>query len=158
MISARAQAPPALQRPAPQDTGKASYELQEKCAHDASQWYKREWEEGPAIPGLLSNYTNHYSAKLRGCFIVVNSTLFFTDKSGKNSSKRSNTLTDVLENKDIGTADWYANEAYNNCKVNGVSCSSPEEWAALLKPYMENRGSRDHAAPHFSMTAVEIPL
>jgi hypothetical protein len=121
----------------PTDARKASYERQEKCARDARDWYRHAWEDSPGVPGLVSTYTNHYSAKLSGCFIVVDSTLLFRTKNGQESSKRSATLTDVLENRDIGTADWYVNAPFNQCQVNGAKCSSPDEWQRLLKPYME---------------------
>jgi hypothetical protein len=72
--------------PTATDTHKPSHELHEKCARDAREWYKHAWKEGPAEPGLVSNYTNHYSAKLRGCFIVVNATFLYSDKSGKDAA------------------------------------------------------------------------
>jgi hypothetical protein len=133
--------PPPAPPPAP-DIRKATYELQEKCARDARDWYKHWWEDVPNAVGTqsVSKYTNHYSAKLGRCFIVVDSTTFNRDKkSGKTSALQSSTLTDVLENRDIGTADWFgANDTFNQCQVNGAACNSPAEWHALAKPYMED--------------------
>jgi hypothetical protein len=154
-----AQPPPATQQLAPaQDVGKvpnelrskcahdarewyklACYDLQSLCAHNAREWYKHAWEEGPAIPDLVSSYTNHYSAKMGGCFIVVDSILVVRAEASKAASeKRSSTLTNVMENKDIGTADWFAHEAYNKCQVNGVTCNTPAQWSELLRPYMQD--------------------
>src|SRR5580700_5759860 len=82
--------PPPAPRAAPptvRDTRVATYELQEKCAKDASVWYKHWWEDGPPVAGLISNYTNHYNAKLGRCYLIVNSTM-----NGKKAYTTSKTL------------------------------------------------------------------
>jgi hypothetical protein len=120
--------------PAPvRDTRVATYELQEKCAKDASAWYKHWWEDGPAIAGLTSNYTNHYNAKLGQCFLIVSSAIY-----GKKGTTESKTLIDVLENRDLAAFDkWSGKDTPMRCEVAGVSCTSASEWDALTKPYLE---------------------
>jgi hypothetical protein len=123
----------------PPDTRKAAYELQERCARDALAWYKQ-WDDVPGVGGVpvISSYTNHYSSKLGGCFIVVKRTEIATDKAtGKDGSSHSITLADVLENHDLGLLDTYPNGSLIACEVNGRACTSVSDWNALLKPYME---------------------
>jgi hypothetical protein len=121
------------------DTRKATYDLQEKCARDALAWYKQ-WDDVPGVGGVpvISSYTNHYSLKLGGCFIVVKRTEIARDKAtGKDGSSHSITLADVLENHDLGVLDTYPNGSLIACQVNGRACSSVAEWNSLLRPYME---------------------
>lgn len=121
-----------------------SNELLERCRRDAHDWYKRVWEDAPKPPGGVltsSNYT--YGARQGHCLIVVDSSTMSTDKrTGKTTSLNSETLTDLLETRDLaavksvyteGTTEWSTTE----CAVNGTRCGSRDEWDSLTKRYME---------------------
>jgi hypothetical protein len=120
---------------------KAIYELQEKCAKDARDWYKHWWEDPPEEPGThtTSSYINHYNTKQGRCFILVSSTLFRKDaKTGKVSHSDHKELVDVLENGGGGTYDMSSEfPALMLCEVNKQDCHSSGEWEALVRPYME---------------------
>jgi hypothetical protein len=117
-----------------QDTTRHAYEMQEKCANDAREWYKH-WWENPKDSGLNipSTYTNHYNVKLDRCFLVVDATVF-----GKKSASKMKTLVDVLENREMGAFDETSGlGVLSQCEVAGAHCGSDAEWDALVKPYME---------------------
>jgi hypothetical protein len=133
---------PAVSAPAPaqvRDTRAATYELQERCAKDAAAWYKHAWEDGPAVPNVVSNYTNHYNTKSGRCMLVVNSSTFGKNKAtGVPHTIFSKTLVDVLENRDIAEFDQVSTSAQPMaCQFDGVQCGSAEEWDNLAKPYIE---------------------
>jgi hypothetical protein len=136
------QTPPAIQQPAPQqDTRKAIYELQEKCAHDARDWHKQWYLDSPTDPSIFvtSDYTNHYNARLGRCFIAVEmATLSEEKKTGRAITTHNSRLVDVLENRDLGSAVWFSGDRPFQCQIDGVECHSRDQWAGLLKPYMEN--------------------
>jgi hypothetical protein len=116
--------------------------MQEKCARDAREWYKANWDNRHT-PDMyvVTNYTNHYNAKLGGCFVAVDSNVYGkSENSGKPYSMHSTLLVNALENRDIGSATWYKQGEFrhHDCQVNGVACASPDQWKALLKPYMED--------------------
>jgi hypothetical protein len=125
------------------ETSAPSPELQEKCDRDAREWYEhqRDWEDSPNSTGvrITSTYANHYSAKFNRCYAVVDRSTSSTElKSGEVTRLRTSTLADVAANRDIGAANWSAaNDAFNQCQVNGTACLSKEEWLALLRPYLE---------------------
>jgi hypothetical protein len=72
-------APPVA--PAPKGpTAKEIYELRERCAKDAREWFKQNYSEpqdpvpvkgGGSISSLPPNYENHYSQAHNGCFAVL---------------------------------------------------------------------------------------
>jgi hypothetical protein len=110
---AKAPAPPrpAASAPAAQPlvSASASYEVKEKCARDARDWYKHAWEDArtPAGTQALSSYTNHYNARLGQCWVLVDGWTISKDKKpgGKAVSREQMTLTDVLENRDAAVFD-----------------------------------------------------
>ena len=120
------------------DTRKTSYEMQERCARNAREWYKANWDNRhtPDVY-VATNYTNHYSAKLGGCFVAVDSDMY-GKKSGKPYSEHYTLLVNALENRDIGSALWNNQGEFTHCQVNDVACASLDQWKALLKPYMED--------------------
>jgi hypothetical protein len=132
-------APPAVSPPV-RDARAENYALQEKCAKDASAWYKHWWEDPQRIPNIVSNYTNHYNVRLGQCFLVVSSTMFSkSNKTGTPFSTVSKTLVDVLENRDLGAFDKVSEQARPyQCAVGGTQCTSDDEWDNLAKPYMED--------------------
>ena len=114
------------------DTRKGTYELQEKCARDAHEWYKQNWKEGPPIAGLTTDYTNHYNARMGKCFMVLQVTIV------EKTADHTNRLMDVLENRDVGVVEWFEGKLPSTCTFNGQPCKSADEWNALVKPYMKD--------------------
>jgi hypothetical protein len=141
--------PPAASAPAapaaaqPIVSASSSYEVKEKCARDARDWYKHTWEDArtPAGTQALSSYTNHYNARLGQCFILVDGWTISKDKKpGKAVSREQKTLTDVLENRDVAVFDLLSDgqdKQLAQCNVNGTPCSSRDGWDALTRQYME---------------------
>jgi len=131
-VAACEKSPPAAspaQPSAPPATPKATFDLQDKCARDAYDWYKDAWG-GPGIPG--DDVTTHYNAKMGKCFVVLKSTI-----PAKHTAQFRQSLIDVLENRDVGVVAWFADTPPSECQVNGALCSSPSQWDALVRPYME---------------------
>ena len=82
----------------PKDTRKEVYDLNEKCGHDARDWYKHFYEDQPQVQGIKSqsNYTNYYNAASNKCFILIGTTGFMHDKkTGKLLVSDSNPLPGV---------------------------------------------------------------
>jgi hypothetical protein len=150
LVSCEKASPPAPPAAAPvatpaapsPDTRKAIYELQEKCARDARDWYKHWWEDAPSPAGasINTNYTNHYNAKVGRCFILVTSLQFAKDKkTGKVNRSDEKELVDVLENRGVGTEFIWQDLPINmQCEFNEKECHSAGEWEVLAKPYMED--------------------
>lgn len=131
-------APPPPPVPPVRDTRFEMYQLQEKCAKDAHDWYKREWED-VQIAGVTSTYTNHYNSKSERCFLMVASTTYGKPpKTGVGISVDSRTLLDVLENRPVGVFDKSSNRPQPwQCEVGGTQCASADEWDRMAKPYMD---------------------
>jgi len=113
-----------------------SYELQEKCARDAREWFDRQWQDD-AQPPFTVQYTNHYSQKFGTCFAVVSRTGVLP----RELLQYTHFLYDVLENREIGRVNWFdkaGRVSTNVCFVNGKPCSSLADWNELVKPYTED--------------------
>jgi|SRR5208283_5225950 len=103
---------------------KANYEMQEKCAKDAAQYFANNY-------AVASRYENHYNTKLNKCFIkVVNPSYAHTDNFH---------LIDINENKLVGCYFIYPGLSKTNvaCDVAGTKCQSLDQWNVLAKKYME---------------------
>lgn len=117
-----------------------SLETQEKCARQAAAEYKQEGLENTP----MSEFTNHYSAKLGRCFVVTKN----TSVSG-NVSSTQKLLVDAYEGKVLGTYEWINSEhkkywevAPSKCTVTFPTnvekeCQSDDEWDNLIKAYMD---------------------
>jgi hypothetical protein len=130
-VSAQAAVP----SPVPDARG-ASYELQEKCARDAREWYNR-WrqEMSELFSAGLMDYTNHYSVRLGRCFILTQID-GYTGKQRDSTLLHTEALVDVLENRRVGS--YGTSSGYAICEVNQTQCTSRKEWASLVKPYMQD--------------------
>jgi len=122
------------------DARRASYELQENCARDAREWYdhwRREMYAGLRGPAF-TEYRNHYSGKYGRCFVW----LHWDDQLDAHTLMRVESLVDVLENRAIGSYTGVSGPqplgGSTSCEMGGTPCSSPQEWPALIKPYMED--------------------
>jgi len=142
MLSSCGRAPPA-QAPVVRDTAMHDYEMQERCARTAREWFKQFLGSGLTVESgsrVETSYTNHYNAKLNRCFAATTINGSLTDaKTGKASLSLAGTLLDVQENRPIG--DYFKfiapAEKLMSCEMDGKPCQSSGEWDALAKPYME---------------------
>ena len=141
--AANAQTLPAAQQPAPvRDTRKVTYEMQEKCAHDARDWYKHWYEDAPKAPGteMLNDYTNHYNTKFNRCFVLVHSMMSVrNNKTDKSSASQQSLLADVLENREVGSYFMFLDSSrLMQCQLAEQQCTSTSAWDTLAEPYMED--------------------
>jgi predicted small lipoprotein YifL len=110
---------------------RVSYELREKCGEDARLWYQHVHENGGQSQQSISQgFTSHYNAKTNDCLALT---------SAMNGRTEQRKLTDVLENRDIGTIIYESDSATPvECHVAGQVCQSQQEWATLTAPYMND--------------------
>src|SRR4029077_18872831 len=83
------------------------YDLSERCGRTAREWFKQFYGTGET-KGLDSQtttgYENHYNAKLKKCFALVQSNTNSKDtKTGISRYSLMRILADVNENKTMGT-------------------------------------------------------
>lgn len=129
------------------------YDLREKCAADALQWYRHFYEESgmyPAQSTLSHGFTSHYNSKTNDCFAVTSAINRIQDTPSKKARLvEMHNLTDVLENRNVGTysAPAAATEPAESappgqsgdpteCRVAEKRCSSKDDWDTLTAPYM----------------------
>lgn len=131
--------PPPTVASRPQGALRLIYELQEKCAKDARDWYANSWKDPKGGNREVDSYSNHFNARLGRCYAVVTGTSFLSaKKSGAQFTLTQMTLVDVLENRNFGAFDQTSNQSLPyTCEVDGKSCHSIDEWNGLTKPYME---------------------
>jgi len=129
---------------AKQASPKEVYELSEKCSKSAAEKFKQNvlmgvtppwgWSKYDDGTDMSTTYSNHYSAKLNKCLLLVTITHF--EKSGVWFTR---IVRDVHENKEIAILIYSNSPSWEvlTCKVLDQACSSESEWDSLLKPYME---------------------
>jgi hypothetical protein len=117
-----------------------SLEMQGKCAKQAAVSFT---ESGWKRTALV-DYTNHYNAGLNKCFIEITST-----EVERGTPSHSTILADAFEGNVYGRYLWINSQGKKwwevsptECTVTTVSgeeksCSSSEEFDALLKVYMQ---------------------
>jgi len=129
--SAAAPAGPPAGPPPPAADPRIAYELREKCGEDARLWYQHVQENGgPAQQSIRRGFTSHYNARTNDCLALT---------SAINGRTEQRKLTDVLENRDIGTISYESDSATPvECHVAGQVCTSQQEWASLTAPYMND--------------------
>lgn len=130
----------------------AVYDLREKCAADAQQWYRHFYEESGMYPPQSTashGFTSHYNSKANECFAVTSSISSIEDsRSRKARLVEVHTLADVLENRTLGTFTAPAGSARpttpvksagpTECHVAETACASKQDWDALTAPYMSD--------------------
>jgi len=116
---------------APATDPRVRYELREKCGEDARLWYQHFHANGAQAASMPNQgFTSHYNARTNDCLAVTRSV---------NGHQEERKLTDVLENRDIGTLIYQSDtDAAAECHVADQVCKSAQEWAALTAPYMND--------------------
>jgi hypothetical protein len=143
--------PPPAAAPAPTlkgPTAKEIYELRERCAKDAREWFKQNYSEpqepipvtgGGSVASVPPTYENHYSQAQNACFAVLSQMTSFTysaKQASKNNLIQSNTLWDVNENSQLGAFVVKNFNEVTACKVVGTQCMTKEQWMDLARPYL----------------------
>jgi hypothetical protein len=130
----------ALQQTASSAPPVPSLELQEKCSKQAAAEYRQEGLEASS----MSEFTNHYSAKLGRCFVIIKSI-----SATQNVASTHKLLVDAYEGKVLGNYVWINSQgkkfwevAPSDCTVTLPSgeektCQSNDEWDNLVKAYTE---------------------
>jgi hypothetical protein len=125
------------------EPNKVQYELQERCAKRASEFFQKEYGNGiEDNGGGGQNYTyfvNHYNARLNKCFISWTRYFFLPKGDPPNSIRKERSVVDVNERREYGYFEKF-NEGAPGCRVEGKLChvDSESEWEALIKPYMDD--------------------
>jgi predicted small lipoprotein YifL len=128
------------------------YDLREKCAQDAQQWYRHFFEDSGMYPSQSTTshgFTSHYNSKVNECFAVTSAISSIKDSPSRNGRLvEAHTLADVLENRTIGTFTAPAVSARattsttsagpTECRVAEKTCTSKQDWDALTAPYMSD--------------------
>jgi hypothetical protein len=86
---------------------KIAYELQERCASSARDFFARHYKGEEELPSGIrgTEYENHYSSRYNKCYILVHSTLIIDHKKAPDDKASLITeivLTDALSNKLVG--------------------------------------------------------
>jgi hypothetical protein len=116
---------------------KVLYELQERCGKRAEELFRREYGPRDSKYGMLFNYENHYSARLKKCFFLE---IAVSQDKGRLTATKDMRLFDLNEKKGYGLYmdGICAGCGPISCKVQGKVCRSESEWRQLLKPFMED--------------------
>jgi hypothetical protein len=119
------------------EPNKVEYELQERCARGASEFFQKQYGNGVEANGgggeTYTYFVNHYNARLNKCFISFTRYAFFTKNPSKSTAKFRN-VVDINESREYG---HYSDLSPLDCIVQTKVCHSEAEWEALIKPYMD---------------------
>ena len=117
-------------------------DLQEKCARQAQEAFKRDGFEGEK--GAL--FSNHYNEKLNKCFVQIESSDW---KTAPGTVFTNKVLSDAFEGKVYAEYMWHSDKVKKYWEVPPLQCSvtllsgeekscrSSDEFDALVKVYME---------------------
>jgi hypothetical protein len=129
------------------------YDLREKCAADARQWYDHSVTAGGsyAARSMLSRgFISHYDSKANDCFVMTSAVSRIKATAPRKALLvEIHDLVDVLENRNIGRYSAPAAAADSpqsavstpatvatECRVADKTCASKEDWDTLTRPYM----------------------
>ncbi len=99
----------------------ATYQLKEKCANDAREYFQRDWSAND------SRFVNHYSKKEGKCYLMITVNQPVSMKGEAGHFIKSNYLFDVLENRKVGEmTEWNNGTTPSQYEMNGRRCSSPD--------------------------------
>jgi hypothetical protein len=120
----------------------ANFDLQERCAKQATEEYKRQGY----TTHQMADFTNHYDNRLNKCFMQIQDTDTHTIPGTIITSKQ---LADAFEGKVFGNYIWRTQKGKKFWEVPPLECDvilpsgektvchSSEEFDALVKQYME---------------------
>jgi len=113
-------------------TAKEQHELSALCGKQAAERFEKSWGKQE---DELNHYESHYNSRLNKCFYVE-----WTNSLKDAFPFFSSILYDLNENKEYGSyAMWMKfPEKPLHCRVQMKSCESQDEWAELIKPFMED--------------------
>jgi hypothetical protein len=116
----------------------AGFDLQAKCAKQALDV----WKAGGWDRKKTATYSNHYNEKLKKCFMRIDTA---TEESGADVTFE--TVMDAFESKGYAEFIWKVDHKSGDSKSmrcsailpsgEAITCTSPEEFDAIIKQYME---------------------
>ena len=117
-------------------------ELQKACADQAARAFRS--ADYPHKPNVINTYTNHYSARLGRCFMLVS----IYDSSDAQNPSTFETVEDAFEGRRLGSyfaqnaADAKAGGHAATCEerpagAQAKTCKSKAEWDGYRARYME---------------------
>jgi hypothetical protein len=118
---------------------RAIYELQERCARHALDWFVLQTGKTGEVNGntvrsrdlsMEISFVNHYNPKLNTCFVQT-VTLFFRDKL------ESLAIYNLLNNVQFGSLMLNLETGRGTGAVSGATCRSQREWDELTRAYLE---------------------
>lgn len=121
---------------------RAIYDLREKCGRNAQEWFHHYWElDRTYVKGvqlISQDFRSHYNERMNKCFTVVNSlTSAKNDKTKATEGGEGHTLSDVLENRDLGEFYQFSYMPKPSaCYVGESKCDSHAGFDALVAPFM----------------------
>ncbi|MCX5864661.1 MAG: hypothetical protein NTW42_06275 [Deltaproteobacteria bacterium] len=123
-------------------SNKEEYELQERCANSAKEFFKLNHGSGifkTKYGQAEAVFTNHYNRKLNKCFVMTTLTDYVYKNSRPEYAKSFViTVLDINDNKECGRFyNIYQQDKPAFCRVEDKPCHDILEWEALIKPYME---------------------
>lgn len=125
------------------EPNKVVYELQERCAKAAREYFLRYYIEGTTTlkAGWRDDrYESNYNTSDNRCYLLTETFVHFTrDKSQepRASMMRESSLIDVLANKLLGSFSWNDDPSYytgdgpprrSTCDIINQTCSSEAQW------------------------------
>jgi quinol monooxygenase YgiN len=119
------------------------YDLQAKCAKDATAYFHEHWSHDKDT--LYLNFTNHYNKSMNKCFILVE----YRYSHGREYSWANDlALWDIYENARYANFNAYhithfeptfrKEEKVANCELFDKKCTAIGEFDDFTRPYMRN--------------------
>ena len=111
---------------------KAAYELQARCGRDADSLFQKSYSADLDKTALESSFENYYNARLNSCFMLVNTTIVLSKET-----LLSARLIEVNQHHEVGSiVSVVPGRKVTHCVVEGVACTSTEEFKAAIAAYM----------------------
>jgi hypothetical protein len=114
---------------------KALYELRERCAKQATEWFEKEWGRSGVVNTadgqILASFENRYNPLLNTCLVLLNSPSVNTKQSPPTVFYSSD-LFDLLNNETIGEC-WQSGAQVMRCHLRDDSFNSRDVWLAAAR-------------------------
>ena len=114
------------------------YAMQERCGRRAAEVFEKKFGKSGVVNTpdgqATASYRNHYNSEMNKCFILIT---YLDQPFKKDNTSTSMTLYDVNEFKVYARYSKLDSAATpDECGAGTKACSSREEWARLVAPFM----------------------